>query len=339
MKQQLIGTGNIAGVGATITRRAALAAAAAFALTTPAFAQEWPTGPVHVYVGFPAGSSPDLLARIITEPLAEKLGQPVVVENKPGAGGVIGVQQMLAAADDGHSFGTTINGPLTTAGRMMPDLGYDVATDIQPVALIATSPLVLAVSGTSEVADLASFIDLAKAEPGALAYGSVGQGSGAHLTAELFNNAAGIEMLHVPFTAYAEVTTSIIGGEIDAGFMAPSAALPHVAGGKMKMLGVTSAEPFAQIPDVPVIAGNAGLPADFKAELWNAFIAPAGTDPAIVERLNTEVNAILSDAEVQKKLLDMGWQAAGGSAEDLAARITEDTEMWGAVIDKVGAAQ
>lgn len=339
MTQDMNGVSSMVGNGQTFTRRAALGLTAALALAAPAFAQDWPTGPVHVYVGFPAGSSPDLLARIITEPLSQKLGQPVVVENKPGAGGVIGVQQMLAAGPDGHAFGTTINGPLTTAGRLMPDLGYDVAKDIQPVTLIATSPLVLAVAGDAEATDLASFIALAKAEPGALSYGSVGQGSGAHLTAELFNNAAGIELLHVPFTAYAEVTTSIIGHEIDAGFMAPSAALPQVQAGKMKMLGVTSAEAFAQIPDVPVIAGTAGMPADFKAELWNAFIAPAGTDPAVVARLNTEINTILTDPEVQKKLLDMGWQAAGGTPEDLAKRITDDTAMWGAVIDKVGVAK
>lgn len=324
----------------TLTRRAALILTAA-AFAAPGFAQdaEWPTGPVHVYVGFPAGSSPDLLARIVTEPLAERLGQPIVVENKPGAGGVIGIQQMLANADDGHAIGTSINGPLTTAARMMGETGFDAQADIATIALIATSPLVLAVSGESEIADLAGFVETAKAEPGALSYGSVGQGSGAHLTAELFNSEAGIEMLHVPFTAYAEVTTSIMGGEIDSGFMAPSAALPHVEAGNMKMLGVTSAEPFGQIPDVPVIAGNAGLPDDFKAELWNAFIAPADTDPAVIERLNTEINAILQDETVQQKLLDMGWQAAGGSAEDLSQRIAGDTEMWGAVIDKVEAAE
>lgn len=322
----------------TMTRRALLALTVA-TLAAPAFAQEWPTGPVHVYVGFPAGSSPDLLARIITEPLSEKLGQPVVVENKPGAGGVIGIQQMLANADGGHVIGTSINGPLTTSPRLVPDLGYDVAKDIAPVTLVATSPLVLAVNAESPAADLAAFVDLAKAEPGALSYGSVGQGSGAHLTAELFDADAGIEMLHIPFTSYAEVTTSIMGGEIDAGFMAPSAALPHVDGGKLRMLGVTSAEPFAQIPDVPVIAGNAGLPADFKAELWNAFIAPADTDPAVIERLNTEINAILADEAVQQKLMDMGWLAAGGTPDELAQRITDDTTMWGAVIDKVEAAK
>ncbi|HMQ40333.1 MAG TPA: tripartite tricarboxylate transporter substrate binding protein [Paracoccus sp. (in: a-proteobacteria)] len=322
----------------TITRRAILALSAA-AFAAPAFAQDWPTEPVHVYVGFPAGSSPDLLARIVTEPLAEKLGQPIVVENKPGAGGVIGIQQMLANAEGGHAIGTSINGPLTTSPRLVPDLGYDVAAYIAPIALVATSPLVLAVAADSEAADLQGFVDLAKAEPGALSYGSVGQGSGAHLTAELFDAEAGVEMLHIPFTSYAEVTTSIIGHEIDAGFMAPSAAMPQVEAGKMRMLGVTSAEPFAQVPDVPVIAGNAGVPGDFKAELWNAFIAPAGTDPAVIERLNTEINAILSDETVQQKLLDMGWQAAGGSADDLAARIGADTAMWGAVIDRIEAAK
>lgn len=323
------------------TRRTILTAALTIGLSPlPVWAQDaaWPTGPVHVYVGFPAGSSPDTLARLITEPLAQRLGQPVVVENKAGAGGVIGIQQMLAAKRDNHVFGVTINGPLTTSARLTPDLGYDVATDIAPVALIATSPLVLAMAADAAPADVAGFIEAAKAEPEAISYGSVGQGSGAHLTAELFADAAGVEMLQIPFASYAEVTTSILGHEIDAGFMAPSAALPHVEAGTMKILGVTSAEPFALLPDAPVIAGQAGLPADFNAELWNAFIAPAGTELAVIEKLNSEINEILADPEVQQKLLAMGWQAQGGTADDLAKRIADDTTLWGAVIDGIGAA-
>ncbi len=132
------------------------------------------------------------------------------------------------------------------------------------------------------------------------------------------------------------MTTSIIGGEIDAGFMAPSAAMGHVEAGKMRMLGVTSTEPFAQVPDVPVMAGQAGLPDDFRAELWNAFIAPAGTDPAVIERLNTEINTILKDEALQGKLLAIGWQVQGGTPQVLADRITTDTALWGKVIDKVG---
>lgn len=300
-------------------------------------AQDWPTEPLHVFVGFPAGSSPDTIARLVAEPLSKALGQPVVVENKPGAGGIIGVQQMLSQAGTGHSFGVTINGPLTTSQRLIEDLSYDTATDIAPVALIATSPLALVVPVGFPADDAAAFIAEAQANPGDIAYGSVGQGSGAHLTAELFADAAGIELFHIPFQSYAEVTTSMLAGEIDAGFMAPSAALPFVEAGQLKMLGLTSSEPFAQAPGVPVLAGQAGVPADFRAELWNAFIAPAGTDPAIIERLNTEINTILSDAAVQQKLLNIGWSVAPGAPADLAARIEDDTALWGKAIDLVEA--
>lgn len=323
------------------TRRSLLAASTlAFGLTAlPALAQDWPTAPVHLFVGFPAGSSPDTIARLVAEPLAEALGQPVVVENKPGAGGVIGVQQMLAQKGDGHSIGITINGPLTTAPRLIPELGYDPQADIAPVGLIATSPLVLAVSADFAAQDAAAFVADASARPGEISYGSVGQGSGAHLTAELFAGEAGVELYHIPYKSYAEVTTAILGGEIDAGFMAPSGALPHVEAGTMKMLGITSAKPFAQVPDVPVLAGQAGLPDDFRAELWNAMIAPAGTDAAVIERLNGELQTILADPEIQQKLLAIGWQVQPGAPADLADRIAADTEMWGAVIDKTEAQQ
>lgn len=321
----------------TITRTLSLAGAV-ICLGLPALAQDdWPTAPLRVFVGFPAGSSPDVLARIVTDALAERLGQPVVIENRPGAGGVIGIQQMLASAGDGHTFGTTINGPMTTAQRMMESTGFDVAEDIAPVTLMATSPLVLAVATESGIDDLEGFIAAAGAEAEALAYGSVGQGSGAHLTAELFAAEAGVSMLHVPFTSYAEVTTSILGGEIDAGFMAPSAAQEFAAAGTLRILGITSTEPFGQAPDVLPIAGNAGLPGDFRAELWNAFIAPAGTDPDVIARLNAEIVDILADPSVAERMLGMGWQVAPGTPEALSERIAYDTVMWGAVIDRVQA--
>ncbi len=322
-----------------ITRRAALLGAAALILATPVLAQDavWPSKPLHAFVGFPAGSSPDLLARIVTEPLATALGQPIVIENKPGAGGVIGIQQMLNAKDTDYAFGTTINGPMTTAPRLMPDLGYDVAADIIPVVLIATSPLVLVVAADFASEDVAGFIAAAGVEAEALTYGSVGQGSGAHLTAELFSDRANVDMLHIPYTSYAEVTTAIIGGEIDSGFMAPSAAMQHVEAGTLKILGITSLAPFDQAPGVPVMAGQGGLPDDFRAELWNAFIAPAGTSAAITQKLNTDINAILQDPAVQTRLLDMGWQAVGGTPEELQQRIAEDTAIWGAVLDRIDA--
>lgn len=314
-------------------------ALAAICAAGPLAAEDWPSAPLHLYVGFPAGSSPDTIARLVAEPLADALGQPVVVENKPGAGGVIGVQQMLADKNDGLSFAVTINGPLTTAQRLVEDLSYDPATDIAPVALIATSPLVLGVTSDFPADTVAGFIEQATENPGDIAYGSVGHGSGAHLTAELFANEADVELYHIPFQSYAEVTTSIIGHEIDGGFMAPSAAMPHVEAGKMKILGITSSAPFPSLPDVPVMAGQANLPEDFRAELWNGFIAPSGTDPEIIERLNSEIVEILAMPEVADKLLAMGWQVQPGSTEAFATRIAEDTALWGAVIDGIEARQ
>lgn len=298
----------------------------------------WPTAPVHLHVGFPAGSSADLLARMIAKPLAQRLGQPVVVENSAGAGGVTGLRQMLAAPRDGYRFCLTTNGPLTTAARLAPAAG-DLPAEIAPVALIASAPLVLAVAADAAApADVAGFITAAKSGAGTISYGSIGQGSGAHLTAELFAEAAGIRMRHVPLASFAEVAAAILEGRIDAAFMAPSAALPHVAAGRMRILGVTSAEPVPQVPEAPVIAGQAGLPANFHAELWSAFVAPAGTDPAVVARLNIEINRSLADPELQRSLLRMGWQAQGGTSGDLAARIRDDTALWGAVIDRIGKA-
>lgn len=319
-----------------MTRHVFAVATLCSALATGAFAQDWPTAPVHIFVGFPAGSSPDTIARLVAEPLAAALGQPVVVENKPGAGGVIGVQQMLAQRDKDYNFGITINGPLTTAERLIPDLGYN-PDDIAPVGLIATSPLVLAVAADYPADDVAGFIEDARTEAEKVSYGSVGAGSGAHLAAELFANAAGVSLFHIPFQSYAEVTTALLGGEIDSGFMATSAALPQVQAGKLKMLGITSAEPFAQVPDVPVLAGNAGLPADFRAELWNGFIAPAGTSPEVITRLSTELNTILSDDALRERLLATGWQVSPGTPQDMAQRIADDTAMWGAVIDRIEA--
>ncbi|MFI0396453.1 Bug family tripartite tricarboxylate transporter substrate binding protein [Paracoccus jiaweipingae] len=323
----------------TITRRATLAAGCALALSAlPALAADWPNAPVHIVVGFPAGSSPDTLARLVAEPLAKALGQPVVVDNKAGAGGVIGVGQ-VAAASDGHTFGVTINGPLTTAQRLVPGLSYDPATDLAPVTLLATSPMVLVLNNQAEPTDLSGFVDWARAHPGEVSYGSVGQGSGAHLTMELFAQAEGLDLLHIPFQSYAEVTNAMIGQEVNAAFMAPSGALAQYKAGKLKVLGITSGQPSDLAPDVPVMAGQAGLPGDFRAELWNAVIAPAGTDSAVIERLNTEINTILQDPDLRQKMLEIGWQAQGGSAQDLQDRITADTALWGAVIDKTGLAK
>ncbi|MWD28916.1 tripartite tricarboxylate transporter substrate binding protein [Aquicoccus sp. SCR17] len=313
---------------------AALAVAAAFA--TGAAAQDnWPSEPIHFIVGYPAGSSPDTMGRLVAEGLEERLGQPVVIENKPGAGGAIGVQQMLQG-DPAYTFAITTNGPMTTSPKLIPDLAYDVQEDLKPVALIGTSPLILTLNSEAEPDNLEEFIAWSKENPGDITYGSIGQGSGSHLTTELFADAAGLDMLHIPFASFSEVTNSILGQEINAAFMAPSGALAQFKAGNLKILGISSAEPSPLAPDVPPIAGHAGMPDDFRAELWIAAVASADAPQEIVDKLNTEIDAVLNSQEAIDKMLSIGWQAQGGTQQDLADRIEKDTGVWGDVLEKAG---
>lgn len=313
---------------------AALAVAAAFA--TGAAAQDnWPSEPIHFIVGYPAGSSPDTMGRLVAEGLEERLGQPVVIENKPGAGGAIGVQQMLQG-DPAYTFAITTNGPMTTSPKLIPDLAYDVQEDLKPVALIGTSPLILTLNSEAEPDNLEEFIAWSKENPGDITYGSIGQGSGSHLTTELFADAAGLDMLHIPFASFSEVTNSILGQEINAAFMAPSGALAQFKAGNLKILGISSAEPSPLAPDVPPIAGHAGMPDDFRAELWIAAVASADAPQEVVDKLNSEIDAVLNSQEAIDKMLAIGWQAQGGTQQDLADRIEKDTGVWGAVLEKAG---
>lgn len=313
---------------------AALAMAAAFA--TGAAAQDnWPSEPIHFIVGYPAGSSPDTMGRLVAEGLEERLGQPVVIENKPGAGGAIGVQQMLQG-DPAYTFAITTNGPMTTSPKLIPDLAYDVQEDLKPVALIGTSPLILTLNSEAEPDNLEEFIAWSKENPGDITYGSIGQGSGSHLTTELFADAAGLDMLHIPFASFSEVTNSILGQEINAAFMAPSGALAQFKAGNLKILGISSAEPSPLAPDVPPIAGHAGMPDDFRAELWIAAVASADAPQEVVDKLNSEIDAVLNSQEAIDKMLAIGWQAQGGTQQDLADRIEKDTGVWGDVLEKAG---
>ncbi|WP_172293684.1 tripartite tricarboxylate transporter substrate binding protein [Pseudoruegeria sp. HB172150] len=306
------------------------------AITGPAAAQDdWPSEPIHFIIGYPAGSSPDTMGRIVAEGLEASLGQPVVIENKPGAGGAIGVQTMLQG-DPAYTFGITTNGPMTTSPKLIPDLTYTVEEDIAPIALIGTSPLILTLNSDAEADTLEDFIAWAKSAPGEITYGSIGQGSGSHLTTELFAATAGVEMLHIPFASFAEVTNSILGQEINAAFMAPSGALAQFKAGNLKILGISSAESSPLAPDVPPIAGTAGMPDDFRAELWIAAIGNSETSPEIIEKLNAEIDAVLATDEAKEKMLAIGWQAQGGSTADLAERIEKDTGVWGAVLEKAG---
>ena len=321
-------------------RRRVLAAAAALpaSLALPALAQQrnaaagWPTQVVKMIVGYPAGTSPDLVARTIVDPLSQRLGQPVIIENRAGAGGNIGVD-LVAKAKDGHTFGITTNGPLTTAAKLNPNLPYDVQKDLTPLSLTATSPLVLVTGMHVPATTLAEFIQLAKSKPGSISYGSIGVGSGSHLTMELFANRAGVEMLHVPFQGFPQVTNAILGGQISAGFMAPSGALAQARGGRVRLLGITSPGRSTLAPEVPPVAEAGNMPG-FSAELWTAAIAPASMPRPVADRLSSEIGAILRLPEIRQKLFEQGWQSVGTAPEGLRNRIAADTKVWNDVITR-----
>ncbi len=313
-------------------RRAALSvvAASALALTTStAVAQAaWPTKPLRLVVGFPAGSSPDLTARTLAEPLAQALGQPVVVDNKPGAGGNIGAD-FVAKATDGHTFGLMINGNMTIAKLLNPATPYDPLKDLAPVSLLATAPLVLAAS-TKLPAGAPAVLAAVRDGGDKFNYGTPGNGTVAHLGMELLKTKAGLAPVHVPYPGNPQVITALIAGDLQLALLPPGLAMPQARAGKLQAVGVTSAGRSSLVPDVPSLA-EAGIKG-FQLEIWNAVAGPAGTPKAVVDRMSTLMAEIVRRPEVREKLFNQGWQVAGTSAEGLAKRIQRDTAEMGEVI-------
>ena len=314
------------------SRRFTLAAAVALACATPSlWAQSaWPSRPLKIVVGFPGGSSPDLMARTIAEPLSQALGQPVIVENRPGAGGNIAADA-VARATDNHTIGLMINGNLTIAKILNPATTYDPLKDLQPVSLLAVSPLVLAVpAGTA--ASGRDFFDDARAQGDKLNYGTPGIGTVAHLGMELLKARAGIAPVHVPYPGNPQVITAMIGGQVQMALLPPGLAMAQVRGGKLKAIGVTSAGRSSVAPELPSLseAGVQGL----QLEIWNAVAAPNSLPRAQVQQLATLLADIVRRPEIRQKILNQGWQVAGTSPEGLAKRIATDTAAMADVIRK-----
>jgi tripartite-type tricarboxylate transporter receptor subunit TctC len=290
----------------------------------------WPERHVTMVVPFPAGTSPDLMARIVGEPLARALGQPVVIENKPGAGGNIGTARVARAEPDGYTILFTINGPLTTAPTLYKNLGYEPFTDLAPVTLVATSPNVLVVApglGAGTVKDL---VALARAKPAALNYGSVGAGSASQLAMEMFKSEARIDLVHVPYAGFPAATAAIVSGQIQAAFMVPGIAMPQVKSGKIKALAVTTLERAAALPGIPTMAEQ-GYP-EFEANSWQAILAPARAPKPILERLNAELLKIIAAAETRAKMTTLYFEPAGTTPEALASLMKKEQARWGKVI-------
>ncbi len=320
----------------SISRRAILAAAAAvtaLSIAPTAIAEDnWPSRPMTMVVPFPPGSSPDIIARTVAEPLAEALGQNIVIENRPGAGGNIGTRQVAQAKPDGYSILFTINGPLVTAPRLyQKTLGYDPLTDLAPVSLIATSPNVLVVSPSIEVDSVQEFIAAAKADPKRFNYGSVGPGSASHLAMEMFRREADIELLHVPYQGFPQVITAIVAGDVHSSFMVPAIAMPQVEAGKAKALAISSLEQDENLPGIPTVAEQ-GFPG-FEAISWQAILVPAGTPEPIIERLNRELDTIVKSDKVRELMARQYFSPVGGSPEVLKKQIESETERWTGFID------
>jgi tripartite-type tricarboxylate transporter receptor subunit TctC len=310
------------------------ALAATATLAAPAFAQAWPSRPIKWVVPFPPGSSPDNIARLLAEPLGRALGQTVIVDNKPGAGGNIGTAAVAQAEPDGYTFVFTIQGPLVTAPMLNKALGYDPVRDLAPVSLVATSPNVLVVAPKLGAETLADFVRIAKAKRGQLNYGSVGVGSASHLAMELFKTRAGVDLVHVPYAGFPQIVGSILAGEVHAGFMVPGIAIGQMRAARLKALGVTTLGRAAALPGTPsfVEQGYAG----FEAVSWQAVLAPAKTPKAIVDRMSTELVRIIKSDEVRGQMLSQFFSAAGTAPEALAGLMKSERERWAQVIKAAG---
>ena len=315
-----------------LTRRAAVAAAllaGLVALPAAHAADTWPGKPLRIIAGFPAGSSPDLTARALADPLEKALGQPVIVENKVGAGGNIG-GDAVAKASDGHTIGLMINGNLTIAKLLNPALRYYPATDFAPISLIGVAPLVLVAPANAPGADARAFLAAARTAGDKWSYGSPGVGTVGHLGMELLKARTGIQPVHVPYPGYPQVFNALATGDLQLSMLPPALALAQIKGGKLRGIGVTSGGRSPLAPDLPSMA-DAGVK-NFNLEIWNAVVAPASMPPAHVKKLSDALSAIVRTPEMRQRLFQQGWQAVGSSPEGLANRIQADTQTLGAII-------
>jgi tripartite-type tricarboxylate transporter receptor subunit TctC len=315
------------------SRFASLAALCVIAI--PAYGQAWPDRPIKFIVAAPAGSSLDVLARTIGDKLKDRLGQPVVVENRPAAGGTAATDLVAKSAPDGYTMVISFNGPLAFGPHLYAKLPYDPQKDLAPVIITSSQPNVLVVNASLPIHSTKELIEYAKSNPGKLNYASVGNGSSSHLTMELLKATAGIDIVHVPFNGSPPAVTATIQGETQAMFAVMQPLQAQIQAGKLRAIAVTTAKRFALLPDIPAIS-EAGYPG-FEALAWNGVLVAAATPRAIIQRLNAEINAILKDPAVKGALNAQGFELIGGTPEDFARLISSESSKWAPVIVKTGA--
>ncbi|MBB6577360.1 tripartite-type tricarboxylate transporter receptor subunit TctC [Comamonas odontotermitis] len=312
----------------TLSRRSLLTAAlAASCMATSAFAADnWPSKPLHLIVGFPAGSSPDLTARALAEPLEKALGQTIIVENKVGAGGNI-AGEYVAKADD-HTFSVMINGNMTIAKLLNPAVRYNPLTDLQPVSLIGVAPLVLVAPASAPEGK--AFFDAAAKAGSKWSYGSPGVGTVGHLGMELLKSRSKLKPEHIPYAGYPQVFNGIQGGDLQLSMLPPALAMAQIQAGKLRGIGVTSAARSPLAPGLPSLK-ELGVN-NYDLEIWNAVAAPKSMAKAHVERLAAAVGEIVRSPEMRARLAAQGWQAVGSSPEGLTNRIDADVKALGTII-------
>ena len=306
----------------------------AMALATPlAFAQAWPDRPIKFLMSAPAGSSIDVLGRTIADKLKDRLGQPVVVDNKPAAGGTVATAEVAHSAPDGYTMVLAFNGPLSFA-PLLQKLPYEVAKDLAQVIITSSQPNVLAVNATLPVHSVKELVAYAKANPGKLNYASVGNGSSSHLNMELFKSVAGFDAVHVPFNGSPPAVKSTVQNETQMIFAVMQPLQAQIQAGALRALAVTTGKRFPLLPDLPTIA-ESGYPG-FEALAWNGVLVAANTPRPIIARLNAEMNAVLKEPDVQQKMHGFGFDLIGGTPEDFGALISGEATKWAPVIKKVG---
>ncbi len=313
---------------------AVLAACAVFAVPS-AQADNYPSKPIRMVVGFPSGGAPDILARIFSEKISPSWGQPVVVDNKPGAGGNIGAEAVAHAAPDGYTLALGTVGTHSINGSLYSKMPYDMVKDFAPVILVASTPNVLVVNPAVPAKNVAELIALAKARPGALTFGTPGIGTSPHVAGEMFNALAGVKLTHVPYKGRAMAIPDLLGGHITMMFDNLPSALPVVKEGKLRALGVTSARRSPSAPDIPTLAEQ-GLHG-FDADSWFAIFAPANTPKDVITRLNAELNRIYQLPDVQARLKTLGLDPILGTPEKLASYQRAEIAKWAKVVKESGA--
>jgi tripartite-type tricarboxylate transporter receptor subunit TctC len=308
-----------------------IAAVASVLFASATFAQSYPFQPIKVIVPYTPGTGMDTIARVTGTKLAARLGQPVVVENRPGASGNIGAAMVAKAPADGHTLMVSAN-TMLMAASIYKSVPYDVVQDFTPITMAAYGTMALVASTSSGVDSIPALVQRAKANPGKMTYGSPGVGTPHHLAMELFKDVTGTEVLHVPYKGTAGAVTDLLAGQIDLMFFPVHTAAPHVKAGKLKALAVGSARRHPAAPDVPTLR-EVGVP-NVEVEAWYAFFAPKGLPPQILDRLNSELRTILAEPDVRDTLNKSGLDISSSTPAELRTIVEQDFPRWAAVIRK-----